>query len=81
MSPINPIDVPWERNEKVLVPFPFGFLAVGLIMGLLVSSEAIEFKDSKYIFEIPSLKVFLDVIITIFAYWLIMLIPGLLVYY
>lgn len=49
-------------------------------MGLLVSTEALEFTDSKYVFEIPNYELIINIVVTILAYWFIMLIPGLLVY-
>lgn len=81
MSPINPRYVPWEKNEKVLLIFPFSFLTIGLIMELLVSTEAIEFKDSKYILDLPGFHIILQIIATVLVYWFLMIIPGMLVFY
>lgn len=81
MSPTNPRDLPWEKNEKILGLFQLAFLSIGLLMWLLVSTEVLDFKDAKYIFEGPGLRLVISFLITLFSYWFIMLFPGLLVYH
>lgn len=43
MSPINPRDLPWEKNEKILGWFTLTFLLIGILMKVLTSTEVIEF--------------------------------------
>lgn len=49
-------------------------------MGILVSTEAIEFKDSKYIFELPDQGIIINYVGIVAIYWFVMVFPGLLVF-